>query len=97
MSNYDILIPVLNTFAFETEEYCLDDNYMVNDVKALRGKSLCEKNCLIFQTANRVLSDKLLGSCLKVFCFEPSPAYKGAFLLKRRKDFFFIYRFFMNM
>ena len=24
--------------------------------------SLCEKNCLIFQTANRVLSNKLLGS-----------------------------------
>ena len=26
--------------------------------------SLCEKNCLIFQTANRVLSDKLLGQLL---------------------------------
>ena len=25
--------------------------------------SLCEKNCLIFQTENRVPSDKLLGSC----------------------------------
>ena len=24
---------------------------------------LCEKNCLIFQTGNRVLSDNLLGSC----------------------------------
>ena len=23
----------------------------------------CEKNCLIVQTANRALSDKLLGSC----------------------------------
>ena len=23
----------------------------------------CEKNCLIFETANRVLSNKLLGSC----------------------------------
>ena len=25
--------------------------------------SLCEKNCMSFQTANRVLSGKLLGSC----------------------------------
>ena len=29
---------------------------------SLSVRSLCEKNCLIFQTANRGLSDKL-GSC----------------------------------
>ena len=28
-----------------------------------RGGSLCEKKCPIFQTPNRVLCDKLLGSC----------------------------------
>ena len=28
---------------------------------------LCEKNCLTFQTANRALSDKLLGSLAKNF------------------------------
>ena len=36
------------------------------------------KNSLIFQiTANRVLSDKLLDSCLRFFCF--APAHKSAF------------------
>ena len=27
---------------------------------------------------------------LNVFCFEPSLAYKGVFLLKRRRHFFFL-------
>ena len=30
---------------------------------SLSLRSLCEKNCLIFQRANRLLSEKLLGSC----------------------------------
>ena len=37
----------------------------------------CEKNRLHFQTANTVLSDKLLDSCLKFCCLQPNPAYKG--------------------
>ena len=53
-------------------------------------QAFCEKNCLIFQTAKRVLSDKVLGSCLTFFCFEPSLAYKGGFLLERHKHFCFI-------
>ena len=40
-----------------------------------------------FQTAGRVLSDKLLN----VFCFEFSPTFKGVFLLKRRRHFFFFF------
>ena len=35
---------------------------------------LCEKNCL---------------KCQMNFCFEPNPAYKGVFLLKRCRHFFF--------
>ena len=31
---------------------------------SLSVRSLCEINCLIFQTANRVLSDKLLSSLI---------------------------------
>ena len=27
------MLPVLNTFTFDTEEYCLDVNYKVNDIK----------------------------------------------------------------
>ena len=50
---------------------------------------LCERNCLIFQTTNIVLSDKLLGSCWKFCCFEPSAVYKDVFLLQRRRHFFF--------
>ena len=36
-SNYEILLPVLNTFTFDTEEYCLDINYKVNDARALKN------------------------------------------------------------
>ena len=32
-SNYDITIPVLNLFTFDTEEYYLHVNYNVNDVR----------------------------------------------------------------
>ena len=32
-SNYDIIIPVLNLFTFDTEEYYLHVNYNVNDVR----------------------------------------------------------------
>ena len=35
-SNYDILLPVLNTFTFDTEEYYLDVNYNVNDARILK-------------------------------------------------------------
>ena len=35
-SNYDILLPVLNTFTFDTEEYYQDVNYKVNDGRALK-------------------------------------------------------------
>ena len=35
-SGYDVLLPILNTFTFDTEEYCLDINYKVNDIKALK-------------------------------------------------------------
>ena len=48
---------------------------------SLSVQSLCEKSFLIFQTANRVLSDKLPGICLMFLCFEPSPGYKDVFLL----------------
>ena len=51
---------------------------------------LYEKNRLILQTANRVLSDKLLGSCLKFCYFEPSLAYKGGFFIKLVYTFLFI-------
>ena len=30
------MLLVLNTFTFDTEEYCLDVNYKVNDIKALK-------------------------------------------------------------
>ena len=33
------LLPVLNTFTFDTEEYCLNLNYKVNDAKALKNLS----------------------------------------------------------
>ena len=36
-SNYDILLPLLNTFTFDTEECCLDVNYKVNDARALKN------------------------------------------------------------
>ena len=36
-SNYDIMLPVLNTFTFDTEEYCPDVNYKVNDASALKN------------------------------------------------------------
>ena len=46
-------------------------------------KPLCKftlwKKCLIFQTENRVPSDKLLGSSYMFLCFELSPAFKGVF------------------
>ena len=80
-----------NTFALEGAE---------GGPKTNRGRgsslsvcSFCEKNCLIFQTANRFLSDKLLGSCWKFFCFEPSPAIfviKRNFLLKRCRHCIYI-------
>ena len=81
-----------NTFALEGAE---------GGPKTNRGRgsslsvcSFCEKNrLLIFQTANRFLSDKLLGSCWKFFCFEPSPAIfviKRNFLLKRCRHCIYI-------
>ena len=56
------------------------------------------KNCQIFQTANRFLSDKLLGTCRTFFCFEPSQHIK-VFFIKKAKTFFFFFHltFFMNM
>ena len=51
-------------------------------------RSLYEKNCLVFQTAKRLLSDKSLSSCYKVCCFEPSSADKCVFILKSRRHFF---------
>ena len=38
-SNYNILLPVLNKFNFDIEEYCLDGKYMVIDARAM--KNLC--------------------------------------------------------
>ena len=55
------------------------------------GKPVCTfplwKKLSDFQTAGRVLSDKLLN----VFRFEPSPAYNGVFLLKRRRYIYFFH------
>ena len=34
--NYEILLPVLNTFTVDTEEYSLEVNYKVNDGKGLK-------------------------------------------------------------
>ena len=45
----------------------------------LSVRLLVERNCLIFYTANRILSDKLLDSCYKFYCSERSLAYKGVF------------------
>ena len=61
-----------------------------------RGSSLslcllCEKNCLIFQTTNRVLSFFLTCSAVakNISVLALSPAYKGGFfLLKRRRHSF---------
>ena len=34
--NYDILLPVLNMFSFDTEEYCVEVNYKVYCAMALK-------------------------------------------------------------
>ena len=36
-SNYDIFLPVFNTFTFDTEEYYLDFNYKVNHARAMKN------------------------------------------------------------
>ena len=66
MSNYDILIPVLNTFTFETEEYCLDDNYMVNDAKAMRGKGVSSRSVKKVAWFFKQQTEFFLISCLAV-------------------------------
>ena len=53
-------------FVVEGEREVLKERMKTNRGKAGEGLSLtlcslCEKNCLIFQTANRVPSNKLLG------------------------------------
>ena len=55
-----------------------------------------KQNCLISQTAKRVLSGKLLGSALKVCCFERTPACKGVFCQKG-VDIFFHLTFFNEL
>ena len=65
-----------------------------------RGSSvslLSEKYCLIFQTANKVLSDKLLSSCSMFCCFEPSPVYKSGFFIKKAYIYFFNLTFFYEL
>ena len=52
-----------------------------------------KKNCLIFQTANRVLFDKLLDISYMFRCFESSPAYKDVFFIKNTQTFFFFFLF----
>ena len=39
-SDYHILLPVLNTFTFETEEYCLDVNSKLNDAQGPEKTSI---------------------------------------------------------
>ena len=80
-----------STFNAEGGRGVLKKRTKMNSVRkggsSLSVHSLCKKNCLIFQTAVFFLI-----SCLAVaksFCFEPNPAYKGGFLLKRRRRFFF--------
>ena len=54
----------------------------------LSVRLLCEKNCLIFKQQ----AEFFLISCLvvaKCFLFGAYPAYKGVFLLKRCRQFFF--------
>ena len=36
-SNYDILLPILNTFTFDNDEFCLDVNYKVNDASVQKN------------------------------------------------------------
>ena len=55
-------------FAMEGEREVLKEQMKPNRGRGGEGLSLplcslCEKNCLIFQTANSVPSNKLTGSC----------------------------------
>ena len=89
--NWKEALEIKNTFALEGAEGGPKTNR--GRGSSLSVRSFREKNCLIFQTANRFLSDKLLGSCWKFFCFEPSPAIfiiKRNFLLKRCRHCIYI-------
>ena len=63
----------------------------------LSVRLLVERNCLIFHTANRILSDKLLDSCYKFYCSECSLAYKGVFWFKKGSLYFFHWTYFYKL
>ena len=61
-------IPFNKVFVAEGERQVLKERIKTNkgsggEVLSLSLCSLCEKNCLIFQTANTVPSNQLLASC----------------------------------
>ena len=64
ISNYDILLFVLNTFIFDTEEYCLQVKLQVNDARPL--KNLYHHRSFIWRFEN---ATGLTGSEITLMCW----------------------------